>query len=142
VTLPTATPQPTPTGQTPESPTRINYDNNDPAFVYSSGWAEVKNNKAYEDSFKQTARRNSSVTLTFTGQRFSVIYTAGPKYSTVDIYIDGVKVDTLSQKAVRIRYQQIWKYKGRLKPGQHELRLVFTGPRSSQINLDGVIVVK
>jgi hypothetical protein len=138
----TATSTATPEAQPTTDVSRIKFDDNDPAFVYSSGWVRVDDKKAYGDSYSKTSRQNASVTFTFTGQTFFVIYTAGKNYGNMDVYLDGAKVGTIRQHAGKTRYQETWKYKGRLGPGQHELRLVFTGPKNSQATLDGVTVVQ
>jgi hypothetical protein len=82
------------------------------------------------------------VTFTFTGISFGLLYTAGPRFGNVDIYLDGVKIDTLNEKAAKIRYQQIWNYKERFHFGQHELRLVYANAESAQITLDGVFIIQ
>lgn len=98
------------------------------------------NRQAYKGKFKFTAQRNSEVKFTFTGEDFTILYTAGQFYGKVDVYIDGVKVDSFSQKAKRVLYKQTWEYQGTLPNGQHELRLVFTGPKNTLASIDGVIV--
>jgi len=132
--LPTETPAP--------ATTTITYDNTDPAFVYSTSWSTVKNKSAYNKSFMRTTSKGSSVTFTFTGQSFSILYTANPKYGNVNVYVDGVLVGSFSQQALRTLYQQRWDYPGQLTSGTHELKLVFNGPKKAQASLDGVIVTQ
>ena len=132
--LPTETPAP--------ATTTITYDNTDPAFVYSTSWSTVKNKSAYNKSFMRTTSKGSSVTFTFTGQSFSILYTANPKYGNVNVYVDGVMAGSFSQQALRTLYQQHWDYPGQLTSGTHELKLVFNGPKKAQASLDGVIVTQ
>ncbi|MBI3737501.1 MAG: glycoside hydrolase family 16 protein, partial [Chloroflexi bacterium] len=82
---PTNTPTPIPPTATPQATAQsllpITYDDQNSAFVYSSGWQNVSTKNAYGGSYKQTSAQNSSVTLTFTGRSFSVLYTASSVYS-------------------------------------------------------------
>jgi hypothetical protein len=134
VTLPTETPAPT--------KTTVTYDNTDPTFVYSAGWSSVKNKSAYKKSFTRTTRQDASITFTFTGQSFSILYTASDKYGNVTVYVDGTQVGSFSQKASSNLYQQHWNYPGQLTSGTHELKLVFNGPKRTQASFDGVIVTQ
>jgi hypothetical protein len=140
---PTASPTAAPTKQPAAPATKIvSYDNTDPAFVYSANWSTVKDKSAYNKSFMRTTSKGSSVTFTFTGQSFSILYTANPKYGNVDVYVDGALAGTFSQQALSTLYQQRWDYPGQLTSGTHELKLVFDGPKNAQASLDGVIVTQ
>jgi beta-glucanase (GH16 family) len=135
-------PTPAPTNPPKETTVKVKYDDKNPAFVYSGGWTDVKQNKALENSFKRASQRKETVTFTFTGYTFSVLYTSGKDFGKVDVYVDGVKVGTIDQQAKKDRFQQTWQYKDRLGKGPHELKLVFTGPKNAQASFDGVIVVQ
>jgi len=136
-----AAPQPT---ETPApATTTVTYDNTNPAFVYSANWSTVKNKSAYQKSFMLTSKKGASVTFNFIGQSFSIIYTASPKYGNVDVYVDGIKIGSFSQQALRTLYQQHWDYTGQqLTSGTHQLKLVFNGLKTAQASLDGVIVTQ
>ncbi len=90
----------------------------------------------------RTTNDGSSVTFTFTGQSFSILFTANPKYGNVDVYVDGIRAGSFSQKALRTLYQQHWDYPGQLTSGTHELKLVFNGSKKAQASFDGVIVTQ
>ena len=118
------------------------YDDKNSAFVYSPGWQNKSAAKAYKGSFKLTTQNGESVTFTFTGQSFSIIYKGGITFSKFDIYVDGTLVGTLNQKLSAATYQKRWDYPGQLGSGNHTLKLVFK-VTSSTINkgsLDAVIV--
>lgn len=132
---PTQTPPVSPT-QTPASTVKVTYDNTNPAFVYSTGWKDVLTRKALDGSYKQTSLANASVTLTFTGVGFDILYASGSGYGSFDIYLDGVKVGTLNERSSGNRYQQIWSYKNRFPQTKHELKLVALS--GAQATLDGV----
>ena len=132
--LPTETPAPT--------TTTVTYDNTDPAFVYSTNWSTVKDNSAYNGSFMRTTNKGSSVTFTFTGQSFSILFTANPTYGNVVVYVDGILALSFSQQALRTLYQQHWDYPSQLTLGTHKLKLIFNGPKNTKGSLDGVIVTQ
>ena len=109
-------------------------------FKFSSAWPHVSNSQAYKGEYKYTSLLDSSVKLNFTGQSFSILYTKGPSYSTMAIYIDNLLVGSLNQKSPELRFQQRWDYAGQLSSGTHTLKLVFTGPANTEGTLDAVII--
>lgn len=126
--------------QTTQPASEVIYDDTSSAFVYSSGWKDVSDQQAYNSSYKVTSVRNASVTLSFTGQSFSIHYTSGSSYRNMDVYVDGVLVGTIDQKTSLIQYQQSWDYPGQLTPGTHILKLVTRNKNNAYDSLDQVIV--
>jgi len=119
------------------------YDDTDSSFLYSSGWKDEWKRAAYGGSFKQTTQDGSYVTLNFTGQSFSVLYTSGKEYRTMDVYVDDVLVGSIQERGWRQAFQQRWDYPGQLAPGSHTLKLVFvTSDKRNRTrgSLDAVIV--
>ena len=130
--LPTNTPAPT-SGATV-------YNDNDSAFVYSSGWGTITDSKAYKGEFKRTKIVGSSVTFSFTGQKFTVVYKSGPLYGRMDVYVDGKLAGTIDQKSSTEQYQQKWSYGGTLAAGTHKLKLVYVSPSSARVSVDAVSI--
>ena len=117
------------------------YDDKNPLFVYSTGWSNVTDSKAYNGSYKKTTRNDATATFPFTGQSFSIIYKGGYSFSKFEVYLDGVLVGTLDQKLSVTKYQQRWDYPGQLTLAKHTLKLIFKSPNStSNGSLDAVIV--
>jgi hypothetical protein len=119
------------------------YDDKDDAFVYSPGWEDVSNRNAYDGSFKLTTQNNSSATLTFTGQSFSVLYRGGTAFRKMDVYVDDALVGTIDERMSESSFQQRWDYANQLAPGTHILKLVFVTPNTSNRtkgSIDAVIV--
>lgn len=147
-----AEPSPTPTLEIPEdgpqppppaSPSEAIFDDRNGAFVYSDGWRDMQRRRAHEGSFKVTNQNRASVTFTFTGESFSVLYTGGPRFGTIEVYVDGVLVGKIDQRMKRPAFQQRWDYSGKLEPGAHTLTLVFVKKHKSSDShgsLDAVIV--
>jgi parallel beta-helix repeat protein len=159
---PTFTPLPatlTPTAtatESPEPPTPIPtevgtggpgsetiYDDRDSALVYSKGWTDVKNKKAYEESFKRTDRDKASVKLNFTGQSFSILYRGDEGFGKMEVYVDGKLVGTIKQ-GKETGFQLRWDLPDQLESGKHKLKLVFVADQkkedSSMGSLDAIIV--
>jgi hypothetical protein len=142
----TQTPLVTETPLLPTEPapgTELIYDDTDSAFVYSKEWKDVFKKKAWQGSFKLTNTNGASVSFTFTGQSFSVLYKTGSAFRKMDVYVDDILVGTINQKANSASFQQRWDFPGQLVPGSHTLKLVFVTPnKSNKTNgsVDAVIV--
>jgi hypothetical protein len=139
---PTATPINLPTSTAIVPTTETTFDDKNNAFAYSGNWQNTSNTKAYKGSYKSTKQNGASVTFTFTGQSFSILYKGGISYSKFDMYIDGQMVGTFDEKLDQMTFQKRWDYPGQLAPGQHTLKLVFKVTNSTINNgsLDAVIV--
>ena len=137
-------PAPTPTlVPVPTVTSARTYDNTDSTFVYSStAWQTISTQYAYNGSFRESTRDGSFVTLPFTGQSFSLIYKAGVTFSKLNVFVDGVLVATLDQRASTTTYQKRWDYPGQLAYGNHTLKLVLQVTSSTiyRGSLDAVIV--
>ena len=95
---------------------------------------------AYGGEYKTTNLLNSYVKFAFTGQSFSILYTMGPSYSTMAVYVDDLQVGSFDQQSSGLQYQKRWDYPSQLSSGSHTLKLVFTGPADTLGTLDAVIV--
>ncbi len=138
VIAPTTTPVPASPTAAATSP--IVYEDKNSAFVYSTDWMSISKKRASQRSYKQTNVVGASAQLGFTGQSFSIIYTAQPGGGNMDVYVDDQFVGTINQMTSNIRFQQQWDFPGQLAAGAHTLKLVFTGPAPSMATLDAVIV--
>ena len=135
---PTAVP---PTAVIPKSnPPAVTYDDKNSAFVYSADWRDVVLAQASGGSFKKTGQDGSTVTFTFTGQSFSIIYTSGPAYGQVKVYVDGTLVKTIDEHEATTGYKKSWSYPAQLTLGKHTLKLVTVGSGGAKSSLDAVIV--
>jgi hypothetical protein len=78
--------------------------------------------------------------LSFTGQSFSILYTAGKNFGNVEVYIDNQLITTLNQRSTQNLFQQRWDSQGLLPVGTHQLKLIFAGPEGYRGSIDAVIV--
>ena len=136
--LPTATKVP-PTATVATSTT---YENNNTAFVYSSGWSTVSDSKASAGSYVKSTTLNSSITLAFTGTSFKVAYLTQAKGGSMQVFVDGKLITTLNQKTSTTQYIQTWRLAAAdaLPSGKHTLKLVFSAPAGSTITMDRVTI--
>ena len=58
----------------------------------------------------------------------------------MDVYIDNQLIANVNQKSSQNQFQQHWDYQGTLPMGQHELKLVFSGPDKLKGSIDAIIV--
>jgi hypothetical protein len=131
----------TATAPPPQPSQETRYDNKHTAFVYSAGWVEEVSTYAIDGSFARTSTNGASVSFSFTGQSFSLIYKGGPSYRKMDVYIDNVLVATIDERQDASLYKARWDYPGQLAPGQHTLKLVFaTTSSSTNGSVDAVLV--
>jgi len=136
-----ATETPTPT-ETAAPPSEVTYDSTDSAFVYSPEWTNEVKKAAQGGSFKLTAQNDSTIDFTFTGSSFSILYTGGPAFHVLDVYLDGVLIGSIDQKTNKRTYKLRWD-SGQLEQGEHTLRLVFVTTNNdsrTKGSFDAVIV--
>jgi hypothetical protein len=141
---PTATSAaPTATNITPSAtPLSMTYENNNTAFVYSSGWNTVKDNKASSGSYAKSTTLKSTIKLTFTGTSFKVAYLTQSKGGSLQVLVDGKLYVTLNQKSSPSQYIQTWRLAAAdaLPSGKHTLTLLFDGPSGSIGTMDRVTI--
>ena len=83
---------------------------------------------------------SSSVTFTFTGTKFSIIYKTGPVFGKMDVYVDGKLVGTINQYTGSALFQQKWSYSGTLATGTHKVKMVFASPAGGKVSVDAVSI--
>jgi C1A family cysteine protease len=123
---------------TPDSPVSAGtYDNSHPAVAFVGPWNHIQFMGAYGNTIHQAALSHSVANLTFTGTGVDFIYARQPGGGSVDIYIDGVKKTTRSQKTDKIVYQH--KYSSAtLKSGTHNITII--SANGGLTNVDSFVV--
>ncbi len=130
----TATLEPT---ATPTSIDDLVIDHTDSSLIYSTGWEEITHSEAYNGSYMRNPKYGSYVTFTLVGESFGVIYTDGPSFRKMDIYVNGVLIHTVTRAAYRTRYQQRWDYPDLLPEGENVIKIVFTNGNGM---FDGIVI--
>jgi hypothetical protein len=140
-----ASPQPTataiiqPTATQPSQATT--YDDKNAVFIYSGTWNDVADAGAYSGSFKKSIAPGQSVSMTFSGRSFSVLYTKNSAFTKMDVFVDGVLVGTIDQYSATRQLQQKWDLPIALASGTHTLKLVHKGTdTATRVALDAVTI--
>jgi subtilisin family serine protease/fibronectin type 3 domain-containing protein len=117
------------------------YENNNAAITYTTTWS-VSNNSVYSGgSLAYTNNSGAQAKLLFTGTGIEWIALKSQVYGLIDVYLDGVKVQSVNLYAGSdIRQVVVFDQVG-LSNGIHEIRIVRTGTKdpaatNTYINLD------
>ncbi len=95
------------------------------------------------DNSQSMNRSTTSYDIYMSKQSFSILYSGGPSFRKMDVYVDGILVGTINQKAKRAAFQQRWDYPGQFELGAHTINIVFVGREGSSDfygSLDAILV--
>lgn len=112
-------------------------DKNLTVFTYTGTWVNAAAASAYLKSHHVSTVVNSEANFTFSGNRFDLIYTAGPSLGMLGIYVDTVLQTTLNQNNATSAYQQRWN-SPTYTDATHTVRLVHASGRYASV--DGIQV--
>ena len=115
------------------------YDDNHAAWVYSSGWAVYTGGGPYAGSLHYTGAPGATASFIFTGARFKLTYTKHTNRGLIDVFVDGVKVDTLNANSASLQWQATYTSPV-LSAGSHTVRLVNGGSSGTYIDVDAIQV--
>jgi hypothetical protein len=121
-------------------PKPILYDQTNTKIVYSGNWAPFSKTSAYGGSYARANSAGASATIYFTGTDLDLFGMKGTTTGIVDIYLDGVKKDTIDLSATTATYQvDLWST-GFISNGSHyvTMKLADTSPTGRYIVLDAV----
>jgi hypothetical protein len=124
---------------------RGSYDDFDPAFLLRGEWSK-------DESFKEAQRQSitysdfpgAEIAFAFEGQAWNWIYTRAHNRGIADVFIDGVRKETVDMYASKVEWQSQTRYCC-FTPGRHEVVIRVSGsknPKSSGrfVDLDGVFI--
>ncbi len=133
-----ATPTPVPPSPTPViTPVGAGtYDDTNSAWRYSGTWTAWEGSGPYNNTSHYTGRVGNSAELTFTGTKFTLTYVKHPVYGLIDVYVDGVKINTINSYNSTVLYGQTYT-SPTYSAGTHTVRLVYAGS-GSYIDLDAI----
>lgn len=114
------------------------YDDKDlTVWTYTGAWLNYNSVPSYNHSVHLSRALNSEATLSFSGDRFELIYWRGPLLGALDIYVDNVLETSLGQSNPTNLYQQRW-VSPTYADGIHAVRLVHASGR--YVSVDGIQV--
>jgi hypothetical protein len=99
-------------------------DDSSPLIAYTPGWWTASNSNDYDGSAHATTDPGNTVSFTFTGTSVSWIGSVGPDHGMVEVFIDGVFVETVDAYAATANYQQTLFTDSGLSYGTHTIELV------------------
>lgn len=113
------------------------YDDSDSAWTYKGNWSETNIRGAYKSKLHISSTVGDNASLSIAGIRFTLIFTRGSGYGTLDVYMDGHKIGTVNQNRSRTSSQREWTSPG-IGPGSHTIRLVHASGKN--VNIDAIRV--
>jgi YD repeat-containing protein len=122
----------------PSGLTAGTYDDTDAAWIYSGDWATYNGTGPYADTLHYSTTVGNSAEVYFTGEQFSLTYTALADRGVVDVYVDNVKVVSLNEGGPG-SWQQRW-FSDPLAPGNHTLRIVHAS--GGVVDIDAITIIE
>ncbi len=116
------------------------YDDNHMYWVFSSGWLTYSGAGPYNTTLHYTNTVGSQAWFTFNGQGFTLTYVKSNNRGLIDVYVDGVKIDTINANAATTMWQQTWTSPV-LAPVDHTVRFVHAGGSGTYIDVDAITVI-
>jgi|GEM_PF-625840 len=113
------------------------YNDTHAAWLYAGKWSIAKSLRNYQRQTHISNTVGDHASFLMKGTNFSLIYTIASKKGKLDIFIDGVKVNTLNQSGARTKYMQKWDSPA-LVNGEHLIKFVHTD--AGTVDVDGLVV--
>jgi hypothetical protein len=110
------------------------YDDANTAWGYSGTWTTYSGSGPYGNSLHQSSAAGGYGEVTFDGTQVTLTYLKAPGRGSIDVYIDGVKVDTIIANGT-LTWQATWT-SNVLTDGVHTVR--FQNASGGWIDLDAV----
>ena len=116
------------------------YDDTNAAWAYSSGaWVALPGAiGAYNDTLHYSGTTNDYAEIAIDGSQVILSYTGLSNRGDIDVYVDGAKVDTFSQYASTLQWQETWT-SADLGAGSHTLKFVLAS--AGYFDLDAIEVL-
>jgi hypothetical protein len=111
------------------------YDGKDKGWVYTGSWVNLKNNNFYKNTLTYTGTAGNQALFVMEGSHFTLSYMQYTNRGLIDVYVDGVKVDTINANGP-LQYQTIWNSPD-LGNGIHIVRFVHAGG-GTYIDIDAI----
>ena len=107
-------------------------------WLYSGTWTNVNATGAYGGSYRISTVVGDSAAMVFNGIMFTFTYGMNRYNGIVDVYLDGVKINSINQFSSRQKWQQ--KYVGPPLPlGQHTVQFIhMTGKK---VEVDAIEII-
>lgn len=111
------------------------YDDTFSGITYNGSWATLLNPGASGGSIRYSATTTDSLSFTFSGQSFALIYATNSNQGSMLVFVDGTLVKNINQSSATLTWNQIWNSLP-FTVGVHTVTLKHNGP--GIITLDAV----
>ena len=120
-------------------------EENENYLSYTGTWSDFNSSLNSGNSAKYTSDPTSSATINFIGSSIEISGYKAPYYGIADVYIDGIKTESIDYYSSATAYQQKLYVSGGLSNSSHTLKIVWTGRKNplataTNINIDFIIV--
>lgn len=99
------------------------YDDTDPAWTYTGSWTTDTNAGYFDGTSHVSTTAGNEATVTIYGSQFTLYFTGDTDHGSMDVYVDGVQIDTIDQSSATTMFQRTWTSPV-LSSSVHELRFV------------------
>jgi hypothetical protein len=106
------------------APKATRYEQTDSRIFKTGVWTPYTKTTASGGSYARSATVGASATISFTGTRLDVIAMKGTTTGIVDVYLDGVLMDTIDTTASAATYKVALWSTGDIAKGAHTVKLV------------------
>ncbi len=113
------------------------YDDTDPAWTYTGSWTPVTTTGPYNGTDHYTNSTASSASFTFIGTSFNFKYVTASNRGNIEVWVDGVKVDTINAYSSALTWQVTYTKSG-LAGGVHTVVFKHGGPGGYFIDIDSI----
>ena len=114
------------------------YDDAHPAWSYNGSWSVYTGAGPYNNGLHYTSTPGSYAEIPFTGTQFTLKYLQHTNRGKMDVYVDGIKVDTINQYGL-LTWQNSWT-SASYSLGDHTVRFVHAG-EGTYIDVDAIEII-
>ena len=115
------------------------YQENSTSLAYTGSWGTTANLNASGRSMRWAATGASSVQLTGVMRQFAVVAPKAATYGSFTVWVDGVQVATVSEKATTAAWRRLV-YVGTVTAGTHTVTLVPVG--NGKVFVDALVTLQ
>jgi Zn-dependent metalloprotease len=116
------------------------YDDNDPAWAYTGNWTAINAAGPFGGTDHYSNDATAMATITFNGTAFVFKYLTYSNRGNIEVWLDGVKVDTINANSTSLGWQNTYTRAG-LSAGTHTVIFKHGGPSSSYIDIDSIQIL-
>ena len=92
----------------PTAPGVGTYDDTSTYMNYSASWRTQTGPRYYERTIHYSTSIGNTVSFTFSGSQFAIIYSARSNRGKMHVFLDGVYITTINQYSSSSKYQKKW----------------------------------